>query len=222
MKITTCLVILAIVHVSSTTETCKGNVVEKCNSIKDMLTTTCTALYGAYKSHVKGIQALINEHIDQSLHYMLMASYFGNYEANRMGFQKYFQSLSDALWQDAFSLVDYNNRRGGTLEILDSDYPGLEAKMPEVSYSMNELEAMGTALDMHKRLAVMTQKLHFQASLNDPNYQDAELAAFLEANFVQRHAHKVRELAGHVSDLDKMIRRAEQSLAVYLFDQFIQ
>lgn len=47
---------------------------------------------------------------------LFQATHFGNHEANRPGFERLYQKLSDQAWEDCIDLVKYNAKRGGYLE----------------------------------------------------------------------------------------------------------
>jgi hypothetical protein len=49
------------------------------------------------------------------------------------------------------------------------------------------------------------------------------VSSYLEEHFLHRHAESVRSLAGHASDLKRLLSEDKQtSLALFLFDEYLQ
>merc|ERR1712071_103077 len=77
----------------------------------------------------------------------------------------------------------------------------------------SELDALASALDHHHIIANQVHDLHARS-------KDAALAGYLEQQFTGKHANKIRELSGLLTNLVPMYKEsAGRDLAHYLFDQ---
>ncbi|PZC78541.1 hypothetical protein B5X24_HaOG202107 [Helicoverpa armigera] len=90
---------------------------------------------------------------------------------------------------------------------------------------LHELEALAKALDTQKEIAERAFYIHREATRNSQHLHDPEVAQYLEEEFIEDQSKKIRELAGHTTDLKKFITAnhgQDLSLALYLFDEYLQ
>lgn len=179
----------------------------------------CPSLVGKFDDHIDHVHSLINEHIGQSFLYSLMASHFATDAVNRHGFSKYMGDLADSMWTDAIELIKYVGTRGtGMTPVTDptkKHKTGLRISNLPTSESVawTEMEALATALDRHNALATKVHNLHALS-------KDAALTGYLEKEFTAKHADKVREISGLLTNLVPMVlETAGRDLALYFFDQ---
>lgn len=52
-----------------------------------------------------------------------MSTHFGNYKDQRLGFEKFFRSLSDRTWNDAIDLIKYLTKRGRKMNFAEEATP---------------------------------------------------------------------------------------------------
>lgn len=182
----------------------------------------CNAKYGGADNVIAELQAYANTHIMRSFEYLLMSTHFGNYEKNREGFEKVFRKLSDATWEDGINLMKYIGKRGGNHSFSQRKVDVLHPKDENSNYELNEIQSLAKAVDMQKSLASDAFKIHEAVTRRHTNTHDPEVAQYIEEEFAEKHSEEIRKLVGHVSDLTKMLKGNDFSLALYMFDEFLQ
>ena len=156
----------------------------------------------------------------KSYEYLLLATHFNSYQKNRPGFQKLYQGLSDRSFDDTIDMIKQVTRRGGKANFnVVHESPASVAKQ-RLQLEVDELHSLAMALDSEKQLSngaihVHTRSLH--ATERDP-----EMAQFIESKFLAQQAESVRKLSGYANDLSKLMNQQDPSLAVYLFDEYLQ
>lgn len=215
------VVICSILSAAVAFESCYTDVVEACSSkggpsdIKH-----CDAKYGAANLIMFDLQSFANDHITRSFQYLLTATHFDNYEKNREGFTKLFRKLSDTAWDDGIKLMKYITKRGGHMSFASRKQDKLLEK-ESGTYELHELGSLSRALDIEKSLAEEAHNIHSEVMRRRENYHDPEVGAYLEDHFLHREADKIRELAGHFNDLERLVEEKNPSLAVFLFDEYL-
>lgn len=168
---------------------------------------------------VTELQQYANLHIMRSFEYLLVSTHFANYVNNREGFEKVFRSLSDSTWSDGIQLIKHITKRGGNHSFVRADDP-LTRK--DNMYEQYELQSLSRAVDVQKHLANQAFRIHNTALHRHANSHDAEIAQYIEEEFAEKHAEEVRKLVGHVSDLRRLSEGNDVSLAIHLFDEYLQ
>lgn len=79
------------------------------------LIPNCNAKYGAIEALQADLQSYANANIESSFEFLLMSSYFGNYEDQREGFKALYRKYSDKMWEDAIDIIKYIAKRGGRM-----------------------------------------------------------------------------------------------------------
>lgn len=147
-----------------------------------------------------------------------MSTHYGNYRKNREGFGKLFRGLSDSKWEEAIEIIEHVTQRGGEMEFHPP--PKIENSPP--AYELYEIQSVAKALDIEKQLALEAFKIHKEASARSEGKHDPEIASYIENEFVHDQSKTIRKLAGYVTDLNKMLSGQDGSLALYLFDEYLQ
>lgn len=201
-------------------EFCYSDVVGACSPSGSEL-SNCNAKYGAAHEVMKDLHNYVNVHITRNWQYLLMSTYFNNYEKNRAGFSKLYKELSDKAWGDAIDLIKYIGKRGGQMDFDFRKENNLAVSVD--TYEMHEMSSLAKALDIQKHLAEESHSIHAEAMRRKHDFHDPEVGSFIENNFLHQHADTIRTLAGHTSDLKKLMGNTnDQSLALYFFDQYLQ
>ncbi|CAG5057134.1 unnamed protein product [Parnassius apollo] len=209
-------------------DTCYQDVSMDCGQASNSLALPrCNAVYGNYGRHgnvATELQAYANLHLERSYEYLLSASYYNNYQTNRLGFSKLFRKLSDEAWEKTIDLIKHITKRG---DMMDFSRRSTQEEKTEKNYTveLHELESLAKALDTQKELAERAFYIHREATRNSPLMHDPEIAQYLEEEFVEKQADTIRDLAGHTADLKKFIvanNGQDLSLALYLFDEYLQ
>jgi len=88
---------------------------------------------------------------------------------------------------------------------------------------LDEVHAMGHALDMEKSLAVYANHLHERVShAAHPKHYDADVAHYIEEEFLESKTKKIRELSGWTNDIKNLLVNDDNSLSLFLFDEYLQ
>lgn len=183
-------------------------------------TPICNSRYGGIEHIEPEVQAYINSQLTKSYEYLLLATHFNSYQKNRPGFQKLYQSLSDRSFDDTIDMIKQLTRRGGKANFnVVHESPATVSKQ-RLQLEVDELHSLAMALDTEKQLAngaihVHTRSLHTGA-------HEPEMAQYIEEKLLGKQAETVRKLSGYANDLSKMMNQPDPSLAVYLFDEYLQ
>lgn len=182
----------------------------------------CDARYGAIDAILPDLQKYANTHITRSFEYLMMSTHFANYQKNRVGFEKVLRELSDSTWNDAFELIKYIGKRGGRMNFSMRKEENVNGVDDRGKYELYEMESLAKALDLEKQIAKDAHAIHREATRNRNDYHDPEISSFLENHFVHRHADTIRKLSGYTSDLSSLLKGPDSSLALFLFDEYLQ
>ncbi|XP_076641179.1 soma ferritin-like isoform X1 [Halictus rubicundus] len=146
----------------------------------------------------------INLELYASYAYLSMAYYFDRSDVALQGLHSYFKKCSDEEREHAMKFMTYQNKRGGSIHLTNIESPSLDNWVSAKC-------AMMEALQLEKRVNQCLLELHALASThNDPNLMD-----FLETEFLQEQVDAIKELANHVTNLE----RVAEGLGVYIFDK---
>ncbi|XP_076375713.1 soma ferritin-like isoform X1 [Megalopta genalis] len=146
----------------------------------------------------------INLELYASYVYLSMAYYFDRNDVALPGLHAYFKKCSDEEREHAMKFMTYQNKRGGDIRLTPIERP------PEDNW-VSAKSAMTEALELEKRVNQTLLELHALASThNDPNLLD-----FLETEFLQEQVDAIKELADHVTNLE----RVAEGLGVFIFDK---
>ncbi|XP_063991887.1 soma ferritin-like [Diachasmimorpha longicaudata] len=151
-----------------------------------------------------GINKQINMELYASYVYLSMSYYFDRCDVALPGLQNYFKKASDEEREHAMKFMTYQNKRGGSIVLTDIKGPALQ------SWGSAK-DAMEQALKLEKAVNDSLLQLHALGSThNDPNFVD-----FLETEFLQEQVDAIKEIADHVTNLE----RVGEGLGVYIFDK---
>ncbi|XP_053608160.1 ferritin light chain-like [Plodia interpunctella] len=207
---------------------CYQDVSLDCSQSSDgLILQRCNAKYADYTRYgnvATEMQAYANLHLERSYEYMLSASYFNNYQTNRVGFNKLFKKLSDEAWERSIAIIKHVTMRGDEMNFAQRSILKPVVRRNFIA-EVNELESLAKALDTQKELAERAFYIHREATRNSPHLHEPEIAQYLEEEFIESQAQAVRNLAGHTSDLKNFIASnngQDLSLSLYMFDQYLQ
>ncbi|XP_057574670.1 ferritin heavy chain-like [Hippopotamus amphibius kiboko] len=157
-------------------------------------------------------EAAVNSHATLELHtaYVYMSMTF-NLERDDVAlkhFARFFQRRSNDHRERAEGLMRLQNQRGGRVHFHDISKP--------VSYDWESgLQAMQGALSLEKDVNQSLLDLHQLAT----DKSDPQLCHFLQAHCLSRQVEFIKELADHITALNKMGAPAFD-MAEHLFDKF--
>jgi len=153
-------------------------------------------------------EGLINRQINLELYasyaYMAMAHHFDRHDVALKGHYKFFKKMADEENEHAQKFMAYQNKRGGTIVLLDVQKP--------VQQSWNSpLEAHETALQLEKDIYQALLELHSYAS----KHNDPHLSNYLEEEFIDEQVKSIKEYAEYITNL----KRVGPGLGEYIFDK---
>lgn len=168
---------------------------------------------------VKQMRAQIQEELKASLQYLAMGAHFSRDTVNRPGFAKHFFEAASEERQHAIKLIEYLLMRGE----LTSDISTLIKTfiLPEKTEWPNAVSALEDALELE---ASVTRKIRDVIKVcedttnNDKAYNDYHLVDYLTGDFLEEQYHGQRELAGQISQLQKMMKQHGE-IGEFLFDK---
>jgi len=153
-------------------------------------------------------EGLVNRQINLELYasyaYMALAHHFDRHDVALKGHYKFFKKMADEENEHAQKFMAYQNKRGGTIVLLDIQKPTLQ--------SWNSpLEAHETALQLEKDVYQALLELHaFACKHNDPH-----LSNYLEDEFLDEQVKSIKEYAEYITNL----KRVGPGLGEYIFDK---
>jgi ferritin heavy chain len=153
-------------------------------------------------------EGLINRQINLELYasyaYSAMAHYFDRSDVALKGHYQYFKKMAEEENEHANKFMEYQNKRGGTIVLLD-------IKKPQQQSWKSPLEAHETALQLEKDVYQALLELHgFATKHNDPHLSD-----YLEGEFLDEQVKSIKEYADYITNL----KRVGTGLGEYIFDK---
>jgi len=153
-------------------------------------------------------EALINRQINMELYasyvYTAMAHHFDRPDVAFKGHHEYFEKMAKEENEHANKFMEYQNKRGGTIVLLD-------IKKPAQQSWGSPLEAHEMGLQLEKDVYQSLLELHASATKqNDPHLTD-----YLEGEFLDEQVKSIAEYAKHITNL----RRVGDGLGQYVFDK---
>ncbi|KAF9189996.1 Stores iron in a soluble, non-toxic, readily available form [Haplosporangium sp. Z 767] len=136
--------------------------------------------------------------------YLSIASYLGADSIGLPGLQKYFHGQADEEREHAQSLIDYQNKRGGSVVLQSIPQPNAEW-----SSAKNAVEsALQLEKDVNKSL------LRVESLAEEQN--DAEFVNMLRSKFLKEQVDSIAEISKLITQLNRV---GGEGLGLYLFDQ---
>jgi len=153
-------------------------------------------------------EGLINRQINLELYasyaYTAMAHHFDRHDVALKGHYQFFKKMADEECEHANKFMEYQNKRGGTIVLLD-------IKKPTQQSWSSPLEAHETALQLEKDVYQALLELHaFGCKHNDPH-----LTNYLEEEFLDEQVKSTKEYSDYITNL----RRVGPGLGEYVFDK---
>jgi ferritin heavy chain len=153
-------------------------------------------------------EGLINRQINLELYasyvYTAMSHYYDRYDVALKGHRDYFAKMAKEENEHANKFMEYQNKRGGTIVLLD-------VKAPTQQSWSSPLEAHETALQLEKDVYQALLELHAVAS----QHNDPHLADYLESEFLDEQVKSIKEYADYITNL----KRVGTGLGEYIFDK---
>jgi ferritin heavy chain len=153
-------------------------------------------------------EGLVNRQINLELYasyvYSAMAHHFDRFDVALKGHHEYFKKMAEEENEHANKFMEYQNKRGGTIVLLD-------VKKPQQQSWSSPLEAHETALQLEKDVYQALLELHaFASQHNDPHLSD-----YIEGEFLDEQVKSIKEYADYITNL----KRVGPGLGEYIFDK---
>ncbi|XP_066143808.1 ferritin heavy chain-like [Euwallacea fornicatus] len=165
------------------------------------------------------VKAHIMEELKAALQYMAMGAHFSRDQVNRPGFAKLFFNAASEEREHAVKLIHYLLMRGKLTDGV-TDLVIKNNLAPSVTEWADAASALRDALKLE---ATVTNKIKTLISVCDgstaaTNINDYHLADYLTGEFLTEQYEGQRDLAGKLSNLDKMMD-SHGVLGEFLFDK---
>uniref|UniRef100_UPI00398EA2CC ferritin, higher subunit-like n=1 Tax=Pristiophorus japonicus TaxID=55135 RepID=UPI00398EA2CC len=163
------------------------------------------------QNYHKDCEAAVNQQVNMELcssyDITSMSFYFDRDDVALRHFAEFFKEQSHEEREHAEKLIEFQNRRGGQIILVD-------VKKPEQAEWNNGLEAMQRALQMEKNVNQSLLYLHkLSTGSTDPHLCD-----FLETHYLDEQVKMIKKLGDHITNL-KRLGAPENGLGEYLFDK---
>ncbi|KAL5720656.1 bacterial non-heme ferritin [Ranunculus cassubicifolius] len=159
-------------------------------------------------------EAAINEQINVEYNvsyvYHAMYAYFDRDNVALKGLAKFFKAASLEEREHAEKFMEYQNQRGGKVQLQSIVMPLSEFDHPEKG---DALYAMELALSLEKLTNEKLLNLHNVADKNN----DVQLADFVESEFLTEQVESIKQISEYVAQL----RRVGKGHGVWHFDQML-
>ncbi|CAG9833737.1 unnamed protein product [Diabrotica balteata] len=167
---------------------------------------------------VKKMRGQVEEELKASMQYMAMGAYFSKDTVNRPGFAELFFKSASEEREHAIKLIHYLLMRG---ELTSSISDLIKRNLaPAVTTWENGVSALKHALKLE---ASVTRKIRdvIQVCEDGSSFNDYHLVDYLTGDFLEEQYHGQRDLAGKVSNLQKMMGE-HGALGEWLYDKKLQ
>jgi len=150
------------------------------------------------------INRQINLELYASYYYLALAHHFDRHDVALKGHYKFFKKMTDEEKEHAEKFMEYQNKRGGTIVLLDVQKPALQAWE-------GPLHAHESALQLEKDIYNALLELHAYAC----KHNDPHLSNYLEEEFLDEQVKSIKEYADYITNL----KRVGKGLGEYVFDK---
>ncbi|KAG6494126.1 hypothetical protein ZIOFF_049145 [Zingiber officinale] len=143
------------------------------------------------------INQQINVEYNNSYVYHALFAYFDRDNVALKGLAKFFKESSEEEREHAEKLMEYQNKRGGRVKLQSLVMPPSEFDHPEKGEA---LHAMELTLALEKLTNEKLIQLHNIAE----NCKDAQLADFIESEFLEEQVEAIKKISEYVAQLRRL------------------
>lgn len=191
----------------------------------------CNALFSSV-SHVRNeLDIFTNQQLEKSFDFLLLSSVFDHYKLDRPGFEKLYRKISDKAWEDTQGLIKYRSKRGlvvelnGIQNVTDNvlEKHTLKTMNRATLLGSNEMGSLKLALAYEKKLAEESHKIHKKISHahGEGQVYDPDVAHYLDEEIIEYQSGVIRELTGHIHNLQSILAESTGDLGLHLFDEYL-
>ncbi|KAF5301826.1 hypothetical protein FQA39_LY10611 [Lamprigera yunnana] len=166
---------------------------------------------------IKKMKDQIQEELKASIQYLAMGAHFSKDTINRPGFAKFFFNAASEERQHALKLIGYLLMRG---ELTMKVNKLIKKSIVPTTFTWSSgLSALKDALKLE---AFVTKSIHDVVKKceepSDGGFNDYHLVDYLTGEFLEEQYKGQRDLAGKISNLEKM-HRDHKVLGEFMFDK---
>ena len=152
-----------------------------------------------------GVNEQINLEFTAMYTYLSLSYYYDRADVALPNFAKYFKKCADEKFEHAQKFMKFQNNRGGKI-ILKA------IEKPTKDEWGRGIDGMLAALVLERMINKALLGLRAQCDQNN----DYEMADFIESNFLHEQVGAIKELTGHVTNLQRV---REEGHGEYHFDR---
>lgn len=191
----------------------------------------CNALFSSV-SHVKDdLEIFTNQQLEKSFDFLLLSYVFDQYKLDRPGFEKLYRKIADKAWEDTQGLIKYRSKRGlvvelnGIQNVTDNvlEKHTLKTMSRATLLDSNEMGSLKLALAYERKLAEESHRIHKKISHAHGNEQvyDPDVAHYLDEEIIEYQSGVIRDLTGHIHNLQSILDETTSDLGLHLFDEYL-
>lgn len=191
----------------------------------------CNALFSSV-SHVRNeLDIFTNQQLEKSFDFLLLSFAFDKYILDRPGFEKLYRKISDKAWEDTQGLIKYRSKRGlvvelnGIQNVTDNvlEKHTLKSMNRAALLNSDEEDSLKLALAYEKKLAEESHKIHKKISHahGEGQVYDPDVAHYLDEEIIEYQSGVIRELTGHIHNLQSILAESTGDLGLHLFDEYL-
>lgn len=153
----------------------------------------------------QAINRQINAELQAAHQYLGIMAYFGRDSVALPGLRQYFKRQYEDERQHAQQFIDYQNTRGGQVQLA-------AVREPQLQDWKSARNAVEVALEMERAINVSLLHVHQVAEES----QDPQLQDFIENGFLEEQIRSIKELADMLTQLQRV---GNDGLGLFLFDK---
>ncbi|KAK4882570.1 hypothetical protein RN001_005889 [Aquatica leii] len=161
----------------------------------------------------------VQEELKASIQYLAMGAHFSKDTVNRPGFAKFFFNSASEERQHALKLISYLLMRGKLTTVSDLIKKNI---VPKITIWHDGLRALKDALELEGNVTQKIQNVikvcETPLRADEKKFNDYHLVDYLTGEFLEEQYKGQQELAGKVSNLEKM-KLTHKQLGEFMFDK---
>lgn len=191
----------------------------------------CNALFSSVAHAERDLETFTNQQLEKSFDFLLLSYVFDQYKLDRPGFEKMYRKISDKAWEDTQGLIKYRSKRGLVVELnglANATENVLETRTLKtmnraVLLNTDEMGSLKLALAYEKALASESHRIHKKISHahGEGQVYDPDVAHYLDEEIIEYQSGLIRQLTGHIHNLQAISSEATRDLGLHMFDEYL-
>lgn len=191
----------------------------------------CNAQFSSVSHVDRDLEIFTNQQLEKSFDFLLLSYVFDQYKLDRPGFEKLYRKISDKAWEDTQGLIKYRSKRGLVVELNglhNATENVLETRTLKtmnrgVLLNTDEMGSLKLALAYEKALALESHRIHKKISHahGEGQVYDPDVAHYLDEEIIEYQSGVIRDLTGHIHNLQSILAESTHDLGLHLFDEYL-